>query len=175
MGDAAVAAMAIVTKVFNFLLSAVIGFGQGMQPVVGYNLWRAGAGTGPAGGVLLSEILHRPFDCGRCGGGGLCTSDRAVLPERPRSGGSGDTGIPVLKRLSWWRAGVQDSTIPCGRSWEAAVPRRWPGREGFFLFLLVPPVPMEVGGLGVKTHLPCPPPRFPGIGSLPAPLFPAGV
>lgn len=36
-GDAAVAAMAIVTKVFNFLLSAVIGFGQGMQPVVGYN------------------------------------------------------------------------------------------------------------------------------------------
>ena len=36
-GDAAVAAMAIVTKVFNFLLSAIIGFGQGMQPVVGYN------------------------------------------------------------------------------------------------------------------------------------------
>ncbi len=36
-GDAAVAAMAIVTKVFNFILSAVIGFGQGMQPVVGYN------------------------------------------------------------------------------------------------------------------------------------------
>ena len=31
------AAMAIVTKVFNFLLSAIIGFGQGMQPVVGYN------------------------------------------------------------------------------------------------------------------------------------------
>lgn len=31
-GDAAVAAMAIVTKVFNFLLSAIIGFGQGMQP-----------------------------------------------------------------------------------------------------------------------------------------------
>ena len=36
-GDAAVAAMAIVTKVFHFLLSAIIGFGQGMQPVIGYN------------------------------------------------------------------------------------------------------------------------------------------
>lgn len=36
-GDAAVAALAIVSKVFNFLLSAVVGFGQGMQPVVGYN------------------------------------------------------------------------------------------------------------------------------------------
>lgn len=36
-GDAAVAAMAIVTKVFMFTLSVVIGFGQGFQPVVGYN------------------------------------------------------------------------------------------------------------------------------------------
>jgi len=36
-GDAAVAAMSIVTKVFNFLQSVVIGFGQGLQPVVGYN------------------------------------------------------------------------------------------------------------------------------------------
>jgi putative MATE family efflux protein len=36
-GDAAVAAMAIVTKVFMFINSAIIGFGQGFQPVVGYN------------------------------------------------------------------------------------------------------------------------------------------
>lgn len=36
-GDAAVAAMAIVTKVFMFVNSAVIGFGQGFQPVVGYS------------------------------------------------------------------------------------------------------------------------------------------
>lgn len=36
-GDAAVAAMAIVTKVFMFVNSAIIGFGQGFQPVVGYN------------------------------------------------------------------------------------------------------------------------------------------
>lgn len=36
-GDAAVAAMSIVTKVFSFLQSVVIGFGQGLQPVIGYN------------------------------------------------------------------------------------------------------------------------------------------
>ena len=36
-GDAAVAALAIVTKVFTFIPSIVIGFGQGFQPVLGYN------------------------------------------------------------------------------------------------------------------------------------------
>lgn len=36
-GDAAVAAMSIVGRVFHFLLSALIGFGQGFQPVAGYN------------------------------------------------------------------------------------------------------------------------------------------
>lgn len=36
-GDAAVAALAIVTKVFMLIQSIVIGFGQGFQPVMGYN------------------------------------------------------------------------------------------------------------------------------------------
>ena len=36
-GDAAVAAMSIVGRIFHFLLSALIGFGQGFQPVAGYN------------------------------------------------------------------------------------------------------------------------------------------
>lgn len=35
--DAAVAALSIVTKIFNLLQSVVIGFGQGFQPVLGYN------------------------------------------------------------------------------------------------------------------------------------------
>ncbi len=37
MASAAVAAMSIVTKVFMAIFSAVIGFGQGYQPVAGYN------------------------------------------------------------------------------------------------------------------------------------------
>lgn len=36
-GDAAVAALAIVSKVFMFIQSVTIGFGQGFQPVLGYN------------------------------------------------------------------------------------------------------------------------------------------
>ncbi|NLZ54969.1 MAG: MATE family efflux transporter [Thermoanaerobacteraceae bacterium] len=36
-GDAAVAAMAIVTRVFQFAISFLIGFGQGFQPVCGFN------------------------------------------------------------------------------------------------------------------------------------------
>lgn len=42
-GDAAVAAMAIVTKLFMLLFSVMIGFGQGFQPVAGFNF---GAGKG---------------------------------------------------------------------------------------------------------------------------------
>ena len=36
-GDAAVAALAIVAKVFHLIQSIIIGFGQGFQPVLGYN------------------------------------------------------------------------------------------------------------------------------------------
>ncbi|MGN1033057.1 MAG: MATE family efflux transporter, partial [Intestinibacter sp.] len=36
-GDAAVAALSIFSKVFMFIFSVIIGFGQGFQPVVGYN------------------------------------------------------------------------------------------------------------------------------------------
>ena len=36
-GDAAVAAMSIVGRIFMFIISAIIGFGQGFQPVVGFN------------------------------------------------------------------------------------------------------------------------------------------
>lgn len=36
-GDAAVAAMSIVTKIFMVIFSILIGYGQGYQPVVGYN------------------------------------------------------------------------------------------------------------------------------------------
>lgn len=36
-GDPAVAAMSVVGRVFMFILSVLIGFGQGFQPVIGYN------------------------------------------------------------------------------------------------------------------------------------------
>ncbi len=36
-GDAAIAAMSIVARLFQFSISAVLGFGQGFQPVCGFN------------------------------------------------------------------------------------------------------------------------------------------
>lgn len=51
-GDAAVAAMSIVTKVFNFLQAVIIGFGQGLQPVIGYNY-----GAGKLGRVRRGIIF----------------------------------------------------------------------------------------------------------------------
>ena len=36
-GDAAVAAMSITSKIFMMVFSVMLGFGQGFQPVVGYN------------------------------------------------------------------------------------------------------------------------------------------
>jgi Na+-driven multidrug efflux pump len=36
-GDAAVAAMSIVGRVFMLILSVLLGYGQGFQPVIGYN------------------------------------------------------------------------------------------------------------------------------------------
>lgn len=36
-GDAAIAAMSIVTRTFQFAISMIIGFGQGFQPVCGFN------------------------------------------------------------------------------------------------------------------------------------------
>jgi len=36
-GDAAIAAMSIVARVFQFAMSALVGFGQGFQPVCGFN------------------------------------------------------------------------------------------------------------------------------------------
>ena len=36
-GDAAIAAMSVVSRIFMFAISALIGFGQGFQPVCGFN------------------------------------------------------------------------------------------------------------------------------------------
>ena len=63
-GDAAIAAMSIVTRLTQFAASAVLGFGQGFQPVCGFNygarrydrtpgfLVLCGGGLGGAGGAF---------------------------------------------------------------------------------------------------------------------------
>ena len=78
-GDEAVAAMSIVGKVFMLIFSVLIGFGQGYQPVVGYNFGakkyervkgafkftlKVGTillGILAAGGFILSPIIVKGF------------------------------------------------------------------------------------------------------------------
>lgn len=54
-GDAAVAAMSIVTRIMMFINSALIGFGQGFQPVCGFNF----------GAKRYDRVLESYFFCRR--------------------------------------------------------------------------------------------------------------
>ncbi len=54
-GDAAVAAMSIVTRIMMFINSALIGFGQGFQPVCGFNF----------GAKRYDRVLEACFFCRR--------------------------------------------------------------------------------------------------------------
>ena len=54
-GDAAVAAMSIVTRIMMFINSALIGFGQGFQPVCGFNF----------GAERYDRVLEAYFFCRR--------------------------------------------------------------------------------------------------------------
>lgn len=54
-GDAAVAAMSIVTRIMMFINSALIGFGQGFQPVCGFNF----------GAKRYDRVLEAYFFCRR--------------------------------------------------------------------------------------------------------------
>ena len=54
-GDAAVAAMSIVTRIMMFINSALIGFGQGFQPVCGFNF----------GAKKYDRVLEAYFFCRR--------------------------------------------------------------------------------------------------------------
>lgn len=63
-GDAAVAAMSIVARVFNFMFSVLLGLGQGFQPVCGFNYGAARFGrvrsamlfTSALGGVSMLAV-----------------------------------------------------------------------------------------------------------------------
>ena len=81
-GDAAIAAMSIVSRIMNFASSALIGLGQGFQPVCGFNY---GAG-------LYQKGSGKPF------GSAL----RWAAPRRSSSPSSGFV-FPEI----WWRFSVK--------------------------------------------------------------------
>ena len=97
-GDAAVAAMSIVSRIFQFLMSVALGVGQGFQPVASYNYgaqkfhrgtrWSASSGTttpSPPSRCRLSAGSASPPCCSRCWSAAICCSRAWARREGPPS------------------------------------------------------------------------------------------
>ena len=155
-GDAAVAAMAIVTKVFNFLLSAVIGFGQGMQPVVGYNYGARELGrvrqavsfslkfctalltvAAVAGAVFAPQIVQ------------FFRNDPAVVAVGTRAFRFQCVSLPLAAVLVFANMLIQS----LGKSWRASLLALC--RQGMFFIPLVYLLPMRFGLLGLEMTQMC--------------------
>ena len=155
-GDAAVAAMAIVTKVFNFLLSAVIGFGQGMQPVVGYNYGARELGrvrqavsfslkfctviltvAAAAGAVFAPQIVQ------------FFRNDPAVVAVGTQAFRFQCISLPLAAVLVFANMLFQS----LGKSWRASLLALC--RQGMFFIPLVYLLPMHFGLLGLEVTQMC--------------------
>lgn len=127
-GDPAVAAMGIVTKVFTFIMSVVIGFGQGFQPVVGFN-YGAGGWTGAGEREVLHEVLHLGADCGGRHWVSFRTPSDPLLPGG--HGGDRHRGpgfpVPVCQPSPGGGAGLCQHALPvAGVLLEGLLPGRMP-------------------------------------------------
>lgn len=155
-GDAAVAAMAIVTKVFNFLLSAVIGFGQGMQPVVGYNYGAKELGrvrqavsfslkfctviltvAAAVGAVFAPQIVQ------------FFRNDPAVVAVGTQAFRFQCISLPLAAVLVFANMLFQS----LGKSWRASLLALC--RQGMFFIPLVYLLPMHFGLLGLEVTQMC--------------------
>ena len=155
-GDAAVAAMAIVTKVFNFLLSAVIGFGQGMQPVVGYNYGAKELGrvrqavsfslkfctviltvAAAVGAVFAPQIVQ------------YFRNDPAVVAVGTQAFRFQCISLPLAAVLVFANMLFQS----LGKSWRASLLALC--RQGMFFIPLVYLLPMHFGLLGLEVTQMC--------------------
>lgn len=155
-GDAAVAAIAIVTKVFNFLLSAVIGFGQGMQPVVGYNYGAKELGrvrqavsfslkfctviltvAAAVGAVFAPQIVQ------------FFRNDPAVVAVGTQAFRFQCISLPLAAVLVFANMLFQS----LGKSWRASLLALC--RQGMFFIPLVYLLPMHFGLLGLEVTQMC--------------------
>ena len=100
-GDAAIAAMSVVSRAMMLAQSALIGFGQGFQPVCGFN-YGAGLYHRVKEGF---QVVHGVPDGGFGSGPGPGSPDHRRVPQRPgghrlRSPGPAPAvpGLPAVRR-----------------------------------------------------------------------------
>ncbi len=155
-GDAAIAAMGIVSRIANFTNSVLIGFGQGFQPVCGYNY---GAG-------LYSRVRRGFWFCVKITAGFLVVLSVAeylfapALVELFRKGDPDVTriGLTALRLqclsfpLSSWITMSNMMMQTTGKAVRASL--LGIARQGIFLIPLVLILPPLIGVLGIQLAQP---------------------
>ena len=152
-GDAAVAAMTIVTKIFMLVFSVMIGFGQGYQPVAGFNFGagkmdrmkkaiRFTLGVGTVGMTVAAVILFTlaPWFMGL-----FISDDPAVL----------EIGMVALRAQALSMPLIPIGTVAnmtfqsVGKAWKATLMASM--RQGIFFIPLIFILPAMFGLWGVAS------------------------
>ena len=155
-GDAAVAAMGIVGKIFMMIFSTLIGIGQGAQPVIGYNygakkykrVKKAITFTWAAGTVLLTVL-------------GIAVFFMAELLVARFT--KGDAEVVRIGKLALMAYSLVLPIMPInmvcnityqiiGKSWRATLLSC--ARQGFFFLPLIWTLPRVWGIIGVQISQP---------------------
>ncbi|MBQ7547529.1 MAG: MATE family efflux transporter [Clostridia bacterium] len=152
-GDAAVASMSIVSKVFMFMLCVALGIGQGFMPVAGYNYGAKEYGRVRKAyrfTVLLSFVLMS----------GLAAVIFALSPQLVSLFRRDDPAVieigALAMRLQCVAMPLQTVIVPTnmihqalGRSWESTLLSAC--RQGIFFIPLILLLPLATGLLGVQV------------------------
>lgn len=178
-GDPAVAAMAIVTKIFMMIFSVMIGFGQGYQPVAGFNY-----GAGKYGRV--KKAIKFTLFVGTIGMSIAAAALFFAAPGLMRLFISDDPAVLEIGTMALRMQAVSMPLIPLGtvanmtfqsvgKAWRATIMSAM--RQGIFFIPLIYILPsvFEVGGVASTqaaadglTALACTPFLFRFYKNLPA-------
>ncbi len=156
-GDAAVAAMSIVGRAFFFLLAAILGFSQGLQPVAGYNF-----GAGEAG--RLKQAFRFSVLAGTGGLALLCAAGFWFAPgilaffrgDDPRVLSIGTAAFRYQCAVTPLQAFVVVSNMlfqSVGREKEASLIASL--RQGLCFLPFILTLPYWIGLPGVELSQPC--------------------
>ena len=155
-GDAAIAAMSIVSRVMMFALAALIGFGQGFQPVCGFNY----------GARRYDRVLEAFWFCVKVAAVGLVVIAVAGEIFAPQVIGLFRKSDPVVTEIGTLALRLQCIAFPLsgwticlnmlqqniGKSRAASILAM--GRQGLFFLPLILTLPHFFGLLGVQMTQP---------------------
>lgn len=155
-GDPAVAAMSVVGRVFMFILSAMLGFGQGFQPVCGYNY---GAGR-------YDRVKRAYLFCLKVGFCGLLVLSAAGFALAPKIMAIFRRDDPVVIAIGALAFRLQCCSLPLhsfivisnmlfqslGKARQATFISV--ARQGLFFLPLIYTLPSLIGVLGVQCSQP---------------------